>query len=124
MSDLVSPVERLQDPDSGEDLALILRAGRSSPGISFVTPPESVHQLGQICWPKGHVIEAHIHNPIQRSIDSTQEILFIRSGRVRLDLYRNDTTYLSSTELLQGDVVFLAAGGHGFEILEDVYAKI
>lgn len=119
MSDLASPVERVQDPVSGEDLALILRAGQSSPGISFVTPAESVHQLGLLCWPKGHVIDAHIHNPIQRSINSTQEVLFIRSGRVRLDLYRNDTTYLSSTELLQGDVVFLASGGHGFEILED-----
>jgi uncharacterized protein YjlB len=68
---------------------------------------------------KGHLIDAHVHNPMSRTIDSTQEVLFIRSGRVRVDLYGEDRRYRSSLELGAGDVIFLASGGHGFEILED-----
>jgi mannose-6-phosphate isomerase-like protein (cupin superfamily) len=56
---------------------------------------------------------------MSRTIDSTQEVLFIRSGRVRVDLYGEDRRYRSSLELGAGDVIFLASGGHGFEILDD-----
>ena len=113
------PLERVTDDATGAELALVIRAGFGQPGINFVTDDESVHQLGVLRWPQGHLIDAHVHNPMTRTIDSTQEVLFIRSGRVRVDLYRNDRGYRSSLELDAGDVIFLASGGHGFEILED-----
>jgi mannose-6-phosphate isomerase-like protein (cupin superfamily) len=56
---------------------------------------------------------------MNRTIDSTQEVLFVRSGRVRVDLYDDAQSYQSSRVLTAGDVIFLASGGHGFEILED-----
>lgn len=112
-------VERIHDSATGVQLALVIRAGFGQEGISFVTDDESVHQLGVLRWPQGHVIEAHVHNPMTRTIDSTQEVLFIRSGRVRVDLYGDDRHYQSSLELGSGDVIFLESGGHGFEILED-----
>ena len=112
-------VERIHDSATGVQLALVIRAGFGQEGISFVTDDESVHQLGVLRWPQGHVIEAHVHNPMTRTIDSTQEVLFIRSGRVRVDLYSDDRHYQSSLELSSGDVIFLESGGHGFEILED-----
>lgn len=119
MTDATKPVETIEDPVSGTHLALILRAGKGRPGITFVTPDESVHQIGLLSWPRGHLIDAHVHNPIHRTIDSTQEVLFIRSGRVRVDLYLSNTSYVCSTELASGDVILLSAGGHGFEMLED-----
>jgi len=112
-------LERVTDDATGAELALIIRAGFGQPGINFVTDDESVHQLGVLKWPQGHLIDAHVHNPMVRTIDSTQEVLFIRSGRVRVDLYGDDQMYRSSLELGAGDVIFLASGGHGFEILED-----
>ena len=112
-------LERVTDDATGAELALVIRAGFGQPGINFVTDDESVHQLGVLKWPQGHLIDAHIHNPMARTIDSTQEVLFIRSGRVRVDLYGDDQMYRSSLELGAGDVIFLASGGHGFEILED-----
>ena len=48
----------------------------------------------------------------------TQETLFIRSGKVRVDFYSNDQHYVRSTILVSGDVILLSAGGHGLEILE------
>ena len=112
-------LERVSDGETGAELALVIRANFSQPGINFVTTDESVHQLGVLKWPKGHLIDAHVHKPMCRAIDSTQEVLFIRSGRVRVDLYREDRRYHSSLELGAGDVIFLVSGGHGFEILDD-----
>jgi mannose-6-phosphate isomerase-like protein (cupin superfamily) len=112
-------LERILDESTGLELALVIRSSYGDPGINFVTGDDSVHQLGVLKWPRGHLIDAHVHNPMTRTIDSTQEVLFIRSGRVRVDLYGEDRLYRSSLELASGDVIFLASGGHGFEILED-----
>ena len=39
---------------------------------------------------------------------------------LRVDFYRNDQTYLKSTILQKGDIILLASGGHGFQVLEEV----
>jgi len=104
---------------TGQVLAIVIPRDFKSSGISFVTNDDSVHQVGVLNWPEGHIIDAHIHNPLTRTIDSTQEVLFIRSGRVRMDLYDMNQSYQCSRELVSGDTVFLVSGGHGFEILEE-----
>src|SRR6185369_5395734 len=50
----------------------------------------------------------------------TQEVLFIRRGRLRVDFYDETKQYLSSRILEAGDVILLIQGGHGFEVLEDL----
>jgi hypothetical protein len=45
-------------------------------------------------------------------------VLFIKSGKVRVDFYDEEQHYLESRVLPQGDVLLLAFGGHGFEMLE------
>lgn len=111
-------IERINS-SHGNLLAIIIRSGESDRGVHFITDDDSVHQLGILQWPTQHIIEAHIHNPLERTIDSTQEVLFIRSGRVRVDLYTEEQRYECSRTLDAGDVVFLVSGGHGFEILEE-----
>ncbi|MCF8345863.1 MAG: hypothetical protein K9G38_01520 [Bacteroidales bacterium] len=69
--------------------------------------------------PEGYVIPPHVHNPVSREVQFTKEVLFIKSGKVRVDFYDDDQNYLESRLLQQGDVVLLAFGGHGFEMLED-----
>ena len=68
--------------------------------------------------PAGYVITPHVHNPVPREVHYTQEVLFIKSGRVRVDFYSDAQDYLESTVLEAGDVILLAYGGHGFEMLE------
>ena len=68
--------------------------------------------------PQGYVILPHVHNPVVREVQFTKEVLFIRSGKVRVDFYDDDRQYLESRILNQGDLVLLAFGGHGFEMLE------
>jgi uncharacterized protein YjlB len=54
-----------------------------------------------------------------REVTLTQEVLLIKKGRVRVDLYGSNLHYVTSRTLGPGDVILLSAGGHGFEILED-----
>ena len=53
-----------------------------------------------------------------REVQFTKEVLLIKSGKVRVDFYDDDQNYLESRILYQGDVILLAFGGHGFEMLE------
>lgn len=99
-------------------LALILRANYHAEGIQFVTPSDFSQQLGYMNRPQGYVIAPHVHNPVVREVHFTKEVLFIKSGKVRIDFYDDDQAYLESRILYQGDVVLLAYGGHGFEMLE------
>jgi len=99
-------------------LALILRSGFREEGIRFFTPSDFSQQLGYMNRPRGYVIPPHVHNPVERSVQYTKEVLFIKSGRVRVDFYDDAQKYLESRILEAGDVILLAFGGHGFEMLE------
>jgi hypothetical protein len=99
-------------------LALILRASFHKQGIEFFTPSDFSQQLGYMNRPKGYVIPPHVHNPVAREVQFTKEVLFIKSGRVRVDFYDDAQRYLESRILETGDVILLAYGGHGFEMLE------
>ncbi len=102
----------------GRTLAVLLKADYHEKGIAFFTPDDFSQQLGYMNRPKGYVISPHVHNPVPREVQYTKEVLFIKSGKVRVDFYDEDKNYLESRVLNQGDVLLLAFGGHGFEMLE------
>lgn len=102
-----------------EILAIIIPSNFKKDGIEFFTPNTFSQQIGYMNRPAGYQIQPHVHNPVIREITWTQEVLFIKSGKIRVDFYTNHKEYLESRELKTGDVVLLAAGGHGFEILEE-----
>jgi hypothetical protein len=102
----------------GKELALIIRHTFHKEGIEFLTPSTYSQQIGYMNRPAGYVIAPHVHNPVAREVQFTKEVLFIKSGKLRVDFYADDQTYLESTILNAGDVILLAFGGHGFEMLE------
>jgi hypothetical protein len=99
-------------------LATLLRSSYNEPGIRFFTPDEYSQQLAYMNRPQGYVIQPHVHNSVPRQVQFTKEVLFIKSGRVRVDFYDDEQNYLESRILNAGDVILLAFGGHGFEMLE------
>ena len=101
-------------------LAVIVRNDFREPGITFFTQDELSQQMGFMRHPAGKVIEPHVHNHISRSVNYTQEALFIRRGKIRVDFYSDAQGYLFSYVLTAGDVILLISGGHGFEVLEEV----
>lgn len=104
---------------NGVELALIVRRSYKRNGIEFFTPSTYSQQLGYMNRPKGYIIPPHVHNPVVRKVQYTKEVLIIRTGRVRVDFYSESQEYLESSILDAGDVILLAQGGHGFEILEE-----
>ncbi|MBL8199448.1 MAG: hypothetical protein JNK40_00625 [Chromatiales bacterium] len=103
-----------------ELLAIILRDGFVGGGVTFLTPDDLSQQLAHMRHPRGKVIEPHVHNLVQHSITYTQEVLIIKQGSLRVDFYDRDRAYLHSRILNKGDVILLAAGGHGFQALDDL----
>jgi mannose-6-phosphate isomerase-like protein (cupin superfamily) len=101
-------------------LALIVPRTFKKPGVNFVTPPDLSQQLAYMCHPAGKIIDAHFHNPVPREVHYSQEVLFIRKGRLRVDFYDEDSHYVESRILEAGDTILLITGGHGFEVLNDV----
>ena len=104
----------------GDLLAIIVRADFRKPGISFFTPDSFSQQLAYMRHPAGKSIEPHAHNSVLREVRFTQEVLVIRKGRLRVDFYDDAQEYIDSRVLADGDVILLASGGHGFEVLEEV----
>lgn len=103
-----------------EILAIILRNGFKKDGVSFFTPDNFSQQLAFMKHPKGKIISPHVHNPVQREIFFTKEVLFLKKGSLRVDFYTQQKEYIESRILYKGDAVLLASGGHGFEVLEDI----
>lgn len=104
----------------GKLLAIVVRSGYSRPGVNFFTPDNLSQQLAFIKHPAGRLIEPHVHNRVQRQVHYTQEVLLIRKGRLRVDFYDDGHAYLESRTLGAGDVILLAEGGHGFEVLDEL----
>ena len=106
--------------DGSKELAIIIRSSyRKDEGIEFLTSGTYSQQLGYMNRPSGYVIPPHVHNFVSREVQFTQEVLFIRSGSIRVDFYTDKKKYLESTILKSGDIILLAFGGHGFEMLEN-----
>ncbi len=99
-------------------LSVIIRNTFNKDGIEFFTPDTFSQQIGYMNRPAGYIIPPHVHNLVPREVVLTQEVLYIKSGKVRVDFYTDDRNYLESKILYPGDVILLAAGGHGFEMIE------
>jgi mannose-6-phosphate isomerase-like protein (cupin superfamily) len=101
-------------------LGLILYHRFEKPGIHFLTPSDLSQQLAYMRHPTGKIIEPHVHNSVPREVQYTQEVLFIKRGKLRVDFYNPQQEYLESRILESGDVILLVTGGHGFEVLEEI----
>ncbi|MBA3065273.1 hypothetical protein FP828_02145 [bacterium] len=100
-------------------LAIILRSNFSADKSTFFGQPEFSQQLGYIKYGKNGVIKAHCHKEVHRKIVLTQEVLFIKNGKVKINFYSEKQEFLTSRIVNKGDIAFLCSGGHGFKMLKD-----
>ncbi len=101
-------------------LAYIIKDNHQCDGVDFITPDEYSQQVAYMHHPAGKVIDAHVHNAVQRSVIFTQEVLFIKRGKLRVDFYDEYEDYIESRILEKGDCLLLVSGGHGFKVLEEI----
>ena len=101
-------------------LAIIVSHKFEKLGVHFFTDNDLSQQLAFMKHPKGKTIQPHVHNPVKREVHYTQEVLFIKKGKLQVDFYTEKQEYLESRVLEAGDVILLIQGGHGFKVLEDL----
>ena len=101
-------------------IAIIVPSRFSKPGVHFFTEDHLSQQLAFMHHKEGKVIKPHIHNPISRDVKYTQEVLFIRKGKLKINFYNSQKQYIENRVLEAGDAVLLVSGGHGFEVLEEL----
>ena len=111
--------DKFLDPENGTLMAIVIGPSQADEGISFTTENSEELQVGLLRWNAGHRIDSHSHRPLRRVLESTAEVLFVRSGKVEMTLFTSEGGFLTSRVLSTGDVVALFRGGHGFRILED-----
>jgi len=105
--------------DGNQILAIVIRGSDWGEGLNFVSSFEDYQQVGIWGYNKGQKLAPHIHVVAPREIQHTQEVIFVKEGRVRADVYNFEKTLLRTIELGKGDTMILLNGGHGYQILDD-----
>jgi len=113
-----SHVEIISSP-TGQVLAYIVRANWNPQATEFVTPDSFSLQMGLIVYGKGQAITPHMHLPITRQVEGTNEVVSVRQGACDVDLYDDARSFVGSRRLDTGDTILLLGGGHGFRMHED-----
>ena len=99
--------------------AVIVSSHFQDDKLKFLTPQEAILQLGYMKHPSGYSIAPHIHNKVRREIYGTQEVLFIKSGKVKVTLYSEEKIETSQHVLNTGDFIIFLEGGHGIQVIEE-----
>ncbi len=105
--------------NNNELYCIIIRSGFESEELTFFTPVNFSQQLGYLPHKKNSIIKPHIHLYSKREVFYTQEVLFIKKGKVKVNFYDSDKKHVFSEVIECGDFILLCGGGHGFEVIED-----
>ena len=103
----------------GKKFAIIIPADYEKNGIEFHSDPNDSLQIGSMMWKSGHHIQGHKHLSHPRSVEFSNEAIFITKGKVKINFLDDLGETISFRILETGDVVLLLDGGHSFDIIED-----
>lgn len=101
-------------------LARYITSNDIKDGLNFFSRDEEFIQVG--VWGNyeaGKILNAHVHNLVERKIDRTYEVLFVISGAVEADIYTLDSKLADKLILKQGEILILLECGHGYKVLEE-----
>lgn len=107
---------------NGQTFALVIRHSYRPNGVNFMTPDDYTLQLGLLGHDKDKHLRDHVHNPhIHYKVDTTQEFLYVESGKVQATIYDYGWNVIKEVILEKGDILLQVSGGHGFHMLEKSY---
>ncbi|MCO7188747.1 MULTISPECIES: hypothetical protein [unclassified Pseudoalteromonas] len=87
--------------------------------LNFFSEDEEYIQVGTWGYDNGKKLLAHTHNEVKREVLWTQEVLYVRKGKILAHVYNTKEEKVAELEVSEGDVIILLMGGHGYDILED-----
>jgi oxalate decarboxylase/phosphoglucose isomerase-like protein (cupin superfamily) len=82
-------------------------------------PAEAAWKDGLTFFSAGKELKAHIHNEVPREVLWTQEVIFVKKGKIRANIFNTSEEKVAEIEVNTGDIIILLRGGHGYDILED-----
>lgn len=88
-------------------------------GTTPITSPDQPLQIVTLKHKKGSYLKAHTHVPKERRTSRLQECLFVKSGKIKIDLYTTDKKYVQSLFLKENQTFLLIEGGYGIHIVDD-----
>ena len=102
-----------------EVLAIYVRSDDWQKGLNFISHDEDSIQVGLWYYESGKKLGPHKHIRNERQINITQEMIFVKKGRVRSSIYSENNDLVETVDLNAGDLMILFSGGHGYRILEN-----
>lgn len=88
-------------------------------GLNFYSQDNDFIQVGVWGYSDGKELKAHIHNEVKREVLWTQEVLFVRKGKICANIFDTAENKIAQIEVSAGDIIILLRGGHGYDIIED-----
>lgn len=88
-------------------------------GLGFYSNDQDYVQVGTWQYDKGKELLKHIHNEVERTVNRTQEVLYIKKGSIKARIYSLDEVFIEEITVNEGDTLILLNSGHGYEILQD-----
>ena len=65
-------------------------------GLSFFSDEQDFIQVGTWGYDPQKVLLAHSHNRVSRRVNWTQEVLYIRHGSIKADIYDSNDSFVKS----------------------------
>lgn len=90
-----------------------------SGGLQFFSADSEYQQVGTWVYSDGKYLLPHSHNEVSREVSWTQEVLYVKQGRVRAEIFDTSDNKVTELDAFSGDVLILLRGGHGYQILEE-----
>jgi hypothetical protein len=90
-----------------------------SEGLNFFSNEQDLIQVGIWGYGKGKELKAHTHNEIERKVNWTQEVLYVRKGQINAIIYNTTENKVAEIKVSEGDIIILLKGGHGYEVLQE-----
>ena len=100
-------------------IAIIYRNNDWIDGLNFFTPNDMFMQVSSWQYDKGKRLADHIHKNYNRTVSRTQEMTYVKKGKMKVFLYDEEKQPIEELILNEGDLAVFGYGGHGYEILED-----
>ena len=84
-----------------------------------VSPESEYIQVSARSIEKGVKVPAHMHLPIERKTNITQETWIIISGKIELELFDLDNSFICKEIIEAGGSATLYRGGHSLKVIEE-----
>ena len=100
-------------------LARLIPESAWNKGLGFYSNDADFIQVGTWNYDKGKKLNRHIHNAVKREINRTYEVLYVKKGTIKAQIYDLDENLVEELTVNTGDTLILLESGHGYEIIED-----